>query len=885
MLCAAWPVSWATWLLFTGVLAPCFVLRVRCPGPVGGCSPVCPLGALCCMCGVLGHLAPVHRCARSVLCAASAVSWAVWLLFCGVHTGCVLLCVLCHGPLYSCAPVCSPSVLCCGHRVLVHLAPVNPCARSVCCAVCCVCGVACAGLRCGARTPPSERRRSRQGLGTLRARIRLSRRRLFRSRQGLGTLRARTHLPGRRLFGSWQGLGSLPRAHSSVQTAAGIAWHLLPCSGSLRVVPALRVSGSRRQLLLGTCPCALVVAGGVPLWHASWPWWCTGQLSRRHGAFPNPRGLRPRLCWEAARGKRRPAENWAHCACRWPPPRRGRWAHSVSYPFGALQWRCPWRVPPASFLGCVRCGGWRVWTRSLARPVSRTVRRSAGDSAGSPGLFCVDANTFPCGSEDATPGSRVCVRVLAPLGRVGRAVLPGAFSCAAPFRSPLSLSALLRPLWARVASFLFLRLPLFSLFFCCFCFFFAVPFARPRCLWLSPVSGPGCLGPGRCLCAPTPLLSFFFFPSCQFAPPLSLAFSGFRPRVPWALALCAPALLSPSPPFFFPAFWAPPPASLVCVVGIPCSVLRVLSLFCVSSPTVGCSLVVAPAPPFLCLTAFVAAARCSVSLFFFLLCSCLLARRSSAVLAVCSSPPRCAHGALCRLVLLRCAPLPSGLLRGCVDVFRAACRAVVPSPAVLCAAARSVVFIRASVCVLCCAVVCCCVSCRVPGFAVRLGCSRCDLLSCFGLCCRVLCCAASWVRCCAALLPVVPPGVVLLGAVLFCLARLVPLLVVPCPLVLPVALGSCALRRCVSRCLPALCALCCVCFVVACWCVLLFDAVLCAVCVLGWRAVCSLSSPLCAVLCCAVLVRLRCAVRVVRAVAGARCCGALLCVVLFPLVL
>ena len=37
-------------------------------------------------------------------------------------------------------------------------------------------------------------------------------------------------------------------------------------------------------------------------------------------------------------------------------------------------------------------------------------------------------------------------------------------------------------------------------------------------------------------------------------------------------------------------------------------------------------------------------------------------------------------------------------------------------------------------------------------------------------------------------------------------------------------------------------------------------------------------------LCFAVLVRSRCAVRVVRAVAGAWCCGALLCVVLFPLV-
>ena len=33
------------------------------------------------MCGVLGHLAPVHRCARWVCCVAWAVSWATWLLF------------------------------------------------------------------------------------------------------------------------------------------------------------------------------------------------------------------------------------------------------------------------------------------------------------------------------------------------------------------------------------------------------------------------------------------------------------------------------------------------------------------------------------------------------------------------------------------------------------------------------------------------------------------------------------------------------------------------------------------------------------------------------------------------------------------------------------
>ena len=72
--CAACEVSWATWPLFTRVPARCVVLRVRCPGPLGSCSPVCLLCLFFCFCGVLGHLAPLHRCARSVCCFVGAVS-------------------------------------------------------------------------------------------------------------------------------------------------------------------------------------------------------------------------------------------------------------------------------------------------------------------------------------------------------------------------------------------------------------------------------------------------------------------------------------------------------------------------------------------------------------------------------------------------------------------------------------------------------------------------------------------------------------------------------------------------------------------------------------------------------------------------------------------
>ena len=111
---------------------------VRCPRPLGSCSPVCPLGALHCVCGVQGHLAPVHRCARSVRCSTCAVSWATWLMFTGVLAWFVVLRVRCPGPLGSCSPVRPLGLLCCVWGVLGHLAPVHRCVRLVCCFVCAV---------------------------------------------------------------------------------------------------------------------------------------------------------------------------------------------------------------------------------------------------------------------------------------------------------------------------------------------------------------------------------------------------------------------------------------------------------------------------------------------------------------------------------------------------------------------------------------------------------------------------------------------------------------------------------------------------------------------------------------------------------------------------
>ena len=125
-------VSWASRLLFTGVHALCVVLRVRCPGPPGSCSLVRTPCVWCCVYGVLGLPAPVHRCARSACGVACTASWASWLLFTGVHALCVVLRVRRPGPPGSWSPVCTPCVWCCVYGVLGSLAPVHLCACPAC---------------------------------------------------------------------------------------------------------------------------------------------------------------------------------------------------------------------------------------------------------------------------------------------------------------------------------------------------------------------------------------------------------------------------------------------------------------------------------------------------------------------------------------------------------------------------------------------------------------------------------------------------------------------------------------------------------------------------------------------------------------------------------
>ena len=218
---------------------------------------------------------------------------------------------------------------------------------------------------------------------------------------------------------------------------------------------------------------------------------------------------------------------------------------------------------------------WRVWTRSLTRPVSCTIRLSTGDSAGALWLFRVNADTALFGTEDATPGSRACVLVHALLGQVGRVGLLGAFWCASPFPWPVLVRSLLvQPppgmgcpvcgcCWGFFFSFPPPRCAPFVSCFACFpalgalgfgvmlpppLFFICPP---PRCLWRFLFSGLGRLGPLRHVPPPPFFLCFFSFVSCfflfRFFFPSSFAGSavrgGFVCLGPSAVPVCASVVL------------------------------------------------------------------------------------------------------------------------------------------------------------------------------------------------------------------------------------------------------------------------------------------------------------------------------------------------------
>ena len=402
------------------------------------------------------------------------------------------------------------------------------------------------------------------------------------------------------------------------------------------------------------------------------------------GWLPAARGGRPRTgLFVPAAGPCRGKDAWL------APLRTCLGPHDGVVPGGSLRLRS-WAACAAFF--------WRVWTRSLTRPVSRTVRLSTGDSAGAPGLFCVDADPAPFGSEDAMPGSCGCVRVRALLGRVGPTGLPGAFWCASLFLLAGfgALSACSAPsgrglpcLWLLLGFFLF-----------SFFFFFPSPLlSRPRCLLLCMFSGPGCLGPWR-LVAPSP--TFFLAP----------------PRFLRRFVISGPGCLGPLRLLFLPPRPPPPPPPfLFCFF---------LSLF--FWPVVRCGWFVCLGPSSVPVCAFVVLSLLLLFVRWLVLCGVPCWAWPSSVVSfwvLVSGVGGAVH------VWPRGSP-PCGLA-WCVLVFRCP---------VLCSVA------------LCCRVVVCC---RALPFVCVVACACCSFLAVARLLCVfwgvVLCvrCALCPVRCCAAL--------------------------------------------------------------------------------------------------------------------------------------
>ena len=576
-----------------------------------------------------------------------------------------------------------------------------------------------------------------------------------------------------------------------------------------------------------------------------------------------------------------------------------------------------WCVAVVCCWGCGWCVVWLVprhsWRRSLcATPRHSWLGFAAGGGGRSPPLlagvrwrrWCVVCGLV-CGvllGFLATPGGGSCVLlpatpgwvslplvvggprhswlgsaggggVRALLGRVGRAGLPGAFWCASPF----PLAAL---------SFCFAWPPpgwgCPSLFRCCcrssLVVFLSLPLPGSRLVCVSRLAvgcslvvappPPFVSGGFRRSCL-WPLCFFCFFFSLFFflrAPPLSPAFSGFRPRVPWASALALFVLLAfrfsalralvtllcfPPGCWLLPRGCCPPPPFVSrgprSCRSVLCAVLCCASLGAVLRRAAACCV------------ARCCAVVCCVALVW---CRCLLRRALwrcpspwGPVLCgavFCGVPPRCVLCAVCvlswrggacccsRLCLVLC------VSRGAVLCVPCALRSV-RCCASLCWCARVVLFVW-------------CVLLLAPGAVVR-----CFVLCCFLWCAVVRCwvwwpVVVCWWRVSVSVslsgrvvcFPVV--GVVCCGALLSC--------VVFCGAVLwrgAVLLCSAVVLRC-------------------CWGLLCPPvgrrAVLC--CAVGWlccfwpcggvcvlwcsfpRAVRSLSSPLCALRCLVVLAVVPC---------------------------
>ena len=721
--CVACAASWASWLLFTGVPARCVVLRVRRPGPPGSCSPVRPLGVLCCVCGVLGLPAPVHRCARSVCCVACAASWASRLLFTGVPARCVVLRVRRPGPAGSCSPVCPLGVLCCVCGVLGLPALVHRCARSVCC-------VACAASWAS---------------------------RLLFTGVPARCVVLRVRRPG-------------PPGSCSPVCRPGV----LCCVCGVLGLPA-----PVHRCARSVCCVACAASWASRLLFTGVPARCVVLRVRRPGPPGSCSPVRPLgvLCYVCGvLGLLAPVHRCARsvcCVAVWGAA-AGR---SLVHPDGGYRSRqglgtLRAHTRPSGRRLFVAGRGWVPSGRALVHP-------DGGCSL--PAGF-----GYPPGAHSSIR-TAAGVRVLALCGRVGRAGLPGALWCASPFPlaalsfcfawpppgwgcPPLSCCPCRSSLPWRRALVVFLGLPL-PASSCARASFVSPAWPLAALWWFLPPPPPFlCLGvfvaPAWCLGV---VFFFFFFPFFSCAPPLSPAFSGFRPRVPWASALCVvccvclPPLGSPCAcPSFVLSAWLvlaprrllppPPPPPFVSrfswlPLGAVCRVLR-----CAVRPSVRCCAVLCSLGAAACCAVPSGAARrpgalCSAALRFavFPRAVCVLSWRGAA----CCCWPLCfvlcvSRGAvlcvLCPLRFVRCCASLCWCARVVLFVW---CSLLLAPGAVVCRGAVLGLVARGCLLVACFG---------VPVWPRGLfPCGCCGLLWCPAFLCRVLwCCAVAW--CCAVVL-------------------------------------------------------------------------------------------------------------------------------------
>ena len=268
-------------------------------------------------------------------------------------------------------------------------------------------------------------------------------------------------------------------AETTINFSAVVAWHTPVCLGSGR----------------GRASLACLVA----------PHWCAAprllpSLSVFRSAFPSPwcllppRGLSPIDLMGGCAGHVEAGHaNRAHGVCA--SPCRG-WGSGLA----RRRTRSGPRdraVPGASrFLrslaACTAVLS-RLWTRSLNRPVSRTVRLLTGDSAGALGLFRDTDPVWAGGCHAWVP--RVCACVCS--SWPGRAGWPHSPRC----------------LWRFVFSGPGCPLPWPSVFHSARPpFFFFPAFAFPVCLLRSLVSRLGCPGPWRCAVSFPPSFLVFLLP-------------------------------------------------------------------------------------------------------------------------------------------------------------------------------------------------------------------------------------------------------------------------------------------------------------------------------------------------------------------------------------